>query len=263
MAIGTALVTGASAGIGEVFARKLAQRNWDLVLVARRQERLEAISTALAESYGVRCEHMAADLSAPGAADDLFARLSERELHIDYLVNNAGVGLSGAFAEQDFERISSMMRLNMDSLTRLTYLALPHMLGRKRGVILNVASMGSFQAVPYFSVYAGTKAYVLHFTEGLAEELRGTGVTVAALCPGATTTEFNDVAGFDTNFARMAYDSPEAVVDAALAGVDSRQTVILPTLFTQVHYGMSRVTPRQILRRVVGSIFRRASLPQH
>lgn len=259
MALGTALVTGASAGIGEVFARRLAQRNWDLVLVARRLDRLEAIGTALAESYGIRCECIQADLSVPGAADDLHDEIARRGIRVDYLVNNAGVGLSGPFAEQDYERVAAMMRLNMDSLTRLTHLFLSGMLERRRGVILNVASMGGFQPVPYFSVYAATKAYVLHFTEGLAEEVRGTGVTVSVLCPGATTTEFNEVAGIDNDFGRLAYDRPEDVVDAALRGVDAGQTVILPTLFTHMHYGMARLTPRTALRRAVGAIFRRAS----
>lgn len=263
MALGTALVTGASAGIGEVFARRLAQRNWDLVLVARRLERLEAIGSAIAESYGIRCECIQADLAAEGAADALFAEVEKREVRVDYLVNNAGVGLSGPFAGQDFERVASMMRLNMDCLTRLTYLYLPGMLERKRGAILNVASMGGFQPVPFFSVYAATKAYVLHFTEGLAEETRGSGVTVSVLCPGATTTEFNDVAGLDSTFGKAAYDSPEAVVDAALAGVEAGQAVILPTLSTHFHYGMARLVPRTAMRRVVGTVFRRVSSTGH
>ncbi|MBM3275674.1 MAG: SDR family NAD(P)-dependent oxidoreductase, partial [Candidatus Sericytochromatia bacterium] len=183
MPLGTALVTGASSGIGEVFARRLAQRNWDVVLVARRLDRLEAIAAALTESYGIKATPLQADLVDPQAPEALKEKLGEAEIRVDYLVNNAGLGMGGAFISQPYQKIETTLQLNIAALTKLTYLFLPAMLERKRGFICNVASTGAFQPVPHFAVYAATKAYVLHFTEALAEELAGTGVTASCLCP--------------------------------------------------------------------------------
>jgi short-subunit dehydrogenase len=262
MAQGTALVTGASAGIGEVFARGLARRNWDLVLVARRIDRLEAIASGLADSYGVTAKAIQADLSDPATPQTIADRLAEQDLRVDYLVNNAGFGLSGAFAAQDYARVEAMLRVNIDAVVKLTHLFLPRMIEHHRGHILNVASMGGFQPVPYFSVYAAAKAFVLHFTEGLAEELGGTGVTATCLCPGPTSTEFNEVAGVDSDLGRFLYQSPEAVVDAALAAVDRRETTVIPGAFNALHFAGVRLSPRTLTRKVVGFVYRRALKPE-
>ena len=261
MPLGTALVTGASSGIGEVFARRLAQRNWDVVLVARRLDRLEAIAAALTESYGIKATPLQADLVDPQAPEALKEKLGEAEIRVDYLVNNAGLGMGGAFISQPYQKIETTLQLNIAALTKLTYLFLPAMLERKRGFICNVASTGAFQPVPHFAVYAATKAYVLHFTEALAEELAGTGVTASCLCPGATTTEFNDHSGVNSDFARFAYQSPEEVVDAAIAGMDRGETVVVPGMLNQVHVGAVRLTPRTVVRKLAGIIYHRSLQP--
>ncbi|MBM3266281.1 MAG: SDR family oxidoreductase [Candidatus Sericytochromatia bacterium] len=261
MAQGTALVTGASAGIGEVFARGLARRNWDVVLVARRLDRLEAIAAALAETYQVRAEAIQADLADPAAVDQIAKRLAELDLRVDYLVNNAGFGISGAFATTEYQRIESMLRVNVDAVTRLTHSFLPGMLERRRGHILNVASMGGFQPVPYFSAYAATKAFVLSFTEGLSEELAGTGVTATVLCPGATSTEFNSVAGVDGEMFKFAYQTPEEVVDTALVAVERGEVTVIPGALNALQYASSRLAPRGLTRKLAGFIYSRVMRP--
>jgi len=186
----TALITGASFGIGLELARLFARDGYSLVLVARSADKLRQLASELEKAYGTRSLILASDLSAPGAAAYVHDQTARAEITVDVLVNNAGFGQFGLFAENDLEECLQQIQLNITTLTHLTRLYLPEMLQRKSGRILNVASTAAFQAGPLMSVYYATKAYVLHFSEGIANELRGTGVTVTCLCPGPTVTEF-------------------------------------------------------------------------
>jgi len=185
-----ALITGASSGIGQALAEEFARDGFDLALAARSRERLEEIAGSLRAKHGIQARVFVADLSLAEAADQLAAALQKSGLEIDVLVNNAGFGDNGLFAEGQWGTYQQMIQLNIASLVRLTHLLLPKMVGRRSGRVMNVGSTGSFVPVPYMAVYGATKAFVLSFTEALAAELRGTGVTVTALCPGATVTRF-------------------------------------------------------------------------
>lgn len=191
----TALITGASSGIGRELAGLLARDGHDVVLVARSELRLQALAEELRAAHGVQATVLPADLAAPSAADEIAAELERRGLEIEVLVNCAGFNVYGAFATTDAERELQMLQVNVVSLTRLTKLLLPAMLRRGSGRILNIGSTGSFAPGPFDAVYCASKAFVLSFTEALAEELEGTGVTATALCPGPTATEFAERAG--------------------------------------------------------------------
>ncbi|WP_366658470.1 SDR family oxidoreductase [Fodinicurvata sp. EGI_FJ10296] len=194
----TALVTGASGGIGREIAAELAARGTDLILTARSAERLEQAATALHARHGITVETIAVDLSTVGGpesgADRLFSEVEARGLTIDFLINNAGFGYFGPHAESPLERDQEMIDLNISALTRLTKQVLPGMLARGHGRIMNVASVASFVPGPRMAVYHATKAYVLSYSEALAEELRGTAITVTALCPGPTQSGFAEAA---------------------------------------------------------------------
>ena len=195
MDIDTALVTGASAGLGEEFARQLAGRCRCLVLVARRGDRLETLATELrAQHPGLTVLAVAADRSAPSDRLSLIEGLLERGLVPDLLVNNAGLGDYGEFATGDWARVESILRVNIEALTHLTHALLPGMLQLGRGAVLNVSSLASLVPVPEMAVYAATKSYVTSFSEAIRIELRGTGIRVLALCPGPVRTEFGAVA---------------------------------------------------------------------
>jgi short-subunit dehydrogenase len=249
------LVTGASSGIGEAFARVLRGRGDRLVLVARREERLARLAEVLGGEPAVLTVTL--DLAAPGAGEQLEAVLRARRIAVDVLVNNAGVGHSGPFHAEPADRVRAMVELNVRTLTELTHRFLPAMVARGRGAVLNVASMSSFQPVPYLAVYAATKAYVLSFTEALAVELEGTGVAVQALCPGNIPTEFQKVAGTE----RSAYSRTPAMsaMDVARVSVDALaqgRVVVIPGVRDRVTVGMQRLVPRSIVRRIAGQLFR-------
>src|SRR6202795_3291921 len=188
----TALITGASFGIGHELAGIFAREGYNLVLVARTADKLRQLASDLEKTHGTRSLILAGDLSSPGAAAYIHDQTTRAELAVDVLVNNAGFGQFGLFAENDLEECLQQIQLNITTLTHLTRLYLPDMLSRKSGRILNVASTAAFQAGPLMAVYYATKAYVLHFSEAIANELEGTGVTVTCLCPGPTSTEFQE-----------------------------------------------------------------------
>lgn len=190
-----AVITGASSGIGRDFAELYARDGHDLVLVARRREVLESLARTLGERYGVACDPFPADLARRLDREHLAARLRSIDDRIVALVNNAGFGTHGYFHETDLERELEMIELNVAALTHIAKLVLPGMLARKNGRIVNVSSLAAFQPGPLMAVYYASKAYVQSFSEALAEETEGTGVTVTALCPGPTTTEFHGLAG--------------------------------------------------------------------
>ena len=245
-----ALITGASAGLGVEFARQLSKRGHRLVLAARRMERLKALTKELGNARAV-----AIDLSKTGAAAKLMADLEAAGEQIEILVNNAGFGLIGHFAELDSKRLRQMIDLNVGALTDLCRAVAPAMIRRKRGAILNVASTAAFQPGPKMAVYFATKAYVLHFTEALHEELKPHGIHVSCLCPGPTRTEFGEVAGFGGNsmFDRVAMEAPE-VVAAGLAGLDKNHAVVVPGWMNKVTAASTRFAPRSVVRKIAGAI---------
>jgi short-subunit dehydrogenase len=193
----TALITGASGGIGLELARIHASKQDDVVLIARSADKLQEIALELQSKYQVKARILALDLSAEGAAETVFAFTTSEGIHVDYLINNAGFGDFGLFASSDWEKQHRMIELNITTLSRLCHLYLPAMIGKGRGKIMNVASTAAFQPGPTMAVYYATKAYVLHFSEALSNELQGTGITVTALCPGATESGFQQAAAME------------------------------------------------------------------
>jgi short-subunit dehydrogenase len=245
-----ALITGASAGLGVEFARQLSKRGHALVLAARRKERIEALAEELGNARAV-----AIDLSEAGSTAKLIADLDSAGERAEILVNNAGFGLVGPFAELDPERLRQMIDLNVATLTDLCRAVAPGMIKRRSGGIINVASTAAFQPGPNMAVYFATKAYVLSFTEAFHEELKPHGVKVSCLCPGPTHTEFGEVAGFGGNaaFDRMAMESPE-VVAAGLKGLDRNRAVVVPGLMNKTVAASTRFAPRSLVRKIAGAI---------
>jgi short-subunit dehydrogenase len=244
------LITGASAGLGVDFARQLSARGHRLVLAARRKDRLESLAKELGNARAV-----AIDLSRKDAATKLLADVEAADEQVDLLVNNAGFGLIGRFAELDAKRLRQMIDLNVGTLTDLCRAVAPQMIARKSGGILNVASTAAFQPGPKMAVYFATKAFVLSLTEALHEELKPHGVSVTCLCPGPTRTEFGEVAGFGGNgmFDRVAMESPE-VVKAGLEGLDRNRAVVVPGLVNKIGAASTRFAPRSVVRKIAGAI---------
>jgi short-subunit dehydrogenase len=251
-----ALVTGASSGIGASFARAIRSRGECLVLVARREDRLRALAQELGGGGDVAV--IAADLAAPDGPARLQAEVERSGFQIDFLVNNAGSGDTGAFAEQPIERLRGMIDLNARALVELTRRFLPGMVQRGRGRIINVVSNGAFQPVPYLNVYAATKSLVLSFTEGLATELEGTGVRVQALCPGLTETEFFDVArtSKDLMVNRLPRMTPEDVVACSLRGLEKGRLRVIPGFQNRLLASVVRFAPRSLARGVAARLYK-------
>ena len=225
-----ALITGASSGIGAEFARLLAARGMHLILVARREERLQELAQELDTRHGTRCEILISDLSEPEQSKQLFDTVRELGHDVELLINNAGFGFVGAIDNTDPALMRKMVRLNIAALTELTYLFLPAMLERGHGGVINVASIAGFQPVAYMPVYSAGKAYVLHFSEALWAECRDRGVTVTALCPGTTATEFFDVAGVQGWLKKNRSHTAEYVVRKALKALEKRRQYCVPGL---------------------------------
>jgi short-subunit dehydrogenase len=245
-----ALVTGASAGLGVEFARQLSKRGHALVLAARRKDRLESLAEELGNARAVEI-----DLSKSNAAAKVMADLKANGETVEVLVNNAGFGLIGRFAELDARRERQMIDLNAGTLTDLCRAVAPQMTKRKSGAILNVASTAAFQPGPKMAVYFATKAFVLSLSEALHEELKPYGVKVSCLCPGPTRTEFGDVAGFGGNglFDRVAMTADE-VVETGLAGLDRNRAVVIPGWTNKLTAMSGRLAPRSVVRRIAGAI---------
>lgn len=249
-----ALVTGASSGIGAAFADRLARDGWDLVIVARSRERLDRTAERLRARDGITVEVLVADLIQPADVQAVAERIAA-DPALEMLVNNAGFGFVGPFAELDGEREEHVIRVNVAALTRLTRAALPGMIARGRGAIVNVSSMGAFQPGPFNATYSATKAYVNSFTEALHEELRGTGVQVQALCPGFTRTEFQRRAGIDiSNLPAFVWMTPEAVVDASLAALARGEVVCVPGIGNRLAATVTGMMPRGLTRRLSARI---------
>lgn len=249
-------MTGASSGIGTELARLAAVDGHDVVLVARRQERLESLARDLSVAHGVSARVIVADLAEAGAAVRIADEIEREKISVEVLVNNAGLGVYGRFFETDLAKQLEVIQVNVAALTDLTGRILPGMVARRRGRILNVASTAAFQPGPYMSVYYASKAYVLSFSEAIAEELRGTGVTVTALCPGPTPTEFQERAGvggealLPAPFVMEAASVAKAGWDAAKRG----KGLVVPGAANKILKEAVRLSPRRLVARAAGRL---------
>lgn len=256
----TALITGASAGIGAALARQFAAGGYDLVLVARSRDKLEALAGQLASEFGVKAIAMPADLSKPGAPKTLLAACARRKLHIDVLVNNAGVLELGAFRSIPPERHQELIGLNVAVLTEMTSRFLAPMLERGRGRILNVASIAAFQPAPSLATYAATKAYVLSLTESLSEELKDTGVSVTALCPGITQTSMVERAkkgnAAASQLPPFLIGDVDDVAAQGYAACIAGEVIRVPGAINFAASIAARAAPKWIVRGVAGALGR-------
>lgn len=249
-----AVVTGASAGIGRELVRLLAAGGVHLVLVARREERLQALAAQLREQHRIQAEVFPADLSDVSARDRLFTFTRARGIAVELLINNAGFGAYGEFWRIPLARQLEMIQVNIAAVVHLTHLFLPQMIERRRGDILVVASVAAFQAVPYISTYAATKAFDLLFAEGLAEEVRRYGIRVCALCPGSTHTEFREVAGQPERTFRVAEEASK-VARVALTALASGRTCVISGAHNRLTTFAERFVPRRLITWMAARLF--------
>lgn len=252
----TALITGASAGIGKALAPLFARDGHDVILVARGRERLEALAAELAKAHGVQAHVIVADLGDPSAPVEVFEEAARRGLTVDFLVNNAGFGSNGPFLEQPLPREAEMVEVNCNALLKLSHLFGEPMRRRGFGRILNIASTAGFQPGPFMATYYASKAFVVSFSEALAHELRGSGVTVTCHCPGATHTEFAGKAGNDKSrlFQRSGIASAEEVAGHAYAAMMRGEVLAVHGLFNALLVFGVRFSPRGMVRSMAAQV---------
>jgi short-subunit dehydrogenase len=253
----TCLVTGASSGIGAEIARGLAERGYGVTLAARREDRLKELAAEL-EDHGVRTETISADVSKTADRKRMRREIGERGLTVEVLVNNAGFGSGGKFFELDAEKEASMVRTNVEAVIALTGAYVPEMVERGRGAVLNIASLIAFQPVPFQATYGATKAAVLSFSEAIHEELRGTGVTVTAVCPGPVRTEFGEAGGFggaDDRIPGFLWLDSEKVAENALSALDGGDRVTVPGPINQVAALYGQHLPRSLMLPLVRRVW--------
>lgn len=246
------IVTGASSGIGQDMARIFGARGSSLVVVARREERLAALAREIEAASGVVVRTLALDLERPDAPDELAGWLGREGIAVHTLVNNAGFGLRGGFATMPYAEQAAMVELNVTALTKLCRLVLPDLIARRQGGIINVASTASFQAIPYMAVYAATKAYVLSLSEGLHEEARRHGVTVTALCPGPTATEFTRRADMEKSKLFERAMSSAEVARIGIDGYERGRAIVVAGGMNRVGAIGAQLAPRALVRRAAG-----------
>ncbi|MEC7556452.1 MAG: SDR family oxidoreductase [Planctomycetota bacterium] len=251
-----ALVTGASSGIGAEFARVLAGNGMHLVLTARRGDLLEELAQELQQQHMVQTLVVVEDLSSPGAVTRILERIESQDITLELLVNNAGFGFVGEVTETDVDLMLSMVQLNISALTELTYRVLPGLLQLGHGAIINVASVVAMQPVAYMPVYSASKAFVLHFSEALWAEARDHGVTVMALCPGTTQTEFFDVAGVPGWLKKQKSQTAREVVKEALRGLERRRSYLVTGLWNYVRSLGARLATRKTVVTQTMKFFR-------
>jgi uncharacterized protein len=251
----TTLITGASSGIGAAFARKLAARGRNVLLVARSEDKLITLCNELGRLTSIRAQYVALDLQRPEAPLQLWEETKNRGLEIEMLINNAGVGSMGDFVKLDLNRELEMIQLNITALVELTHRFLVPMRERKQGTIINVASTAGFQGVPYMATYAATKAFVLSFSEALWDENRRHGVHVMAVCPGVTETNFFEAAGMDHPPMRI-IQTPEDVVETTLRALARQKSTVISGWANWLTIESERLVPRSIVTRVAGKALR-------
>jgi short-subunit dehydrogenase len=248
----TAMITGASKGLGAAFAKELAGRGMNLVLVARSIDTLHDLASSLGAQYGVRCIALAADLAASDAVERIVTELERLDLKIDLLINNAGLGLTGDFLSHDRAEEIAGIQVNVQALVGLSHALSAKMVSRGTGGIINLASNSAFQPLPYMATYAAAKAYVLHFSEALGFELKGRGVHVMAVCPGPTATNFFE--GISTKMKSGAFDRPELVVRRSLRSFEHKKSVAYPGRFSvRVATWLPRLLPRSVMVRAAAA----------
>lgn len=250
---GVVIITGASSGIGYELSRQFASHGHSLMLVARDEQKLQSVADELTAAHGISASVYPLDIAAPGAPQQLMEETQRRRLSINSLVNNAGFGMYGPFAESDVGSTLQMVQLNITALTHLTRLVLPEMIERGQGRILNVASTAAFQPGPLMAVYYASKAYVLHFSEALAEELKNSGVTVTALCPGPTETAFVDRAGLGRSklfSGALRVMDAETVAEVGYRGLMKKRRVVVPGTMNKLLIQSARFFPRRLVTRV-------------
>ncbi|MEU0284266.1 SDR family NAD(P)-dependent oxidoreductase [Streptomyces sp. NPDC052492] len=261
----TALVTGASSGLGREFAARLAARGHDLVLVARSRDRLEAVAEELTKAHGVTVHVLVHDLARPGAGRAVARELAERSLTVGLLVNNAGFGTAGRFEEIPAERDHDLLMVNVVALVDLTHALLPGMLERGSGAVLNVGSTAGYQPSPYLSVYSASKTFVLNFSLALRQEYRGRGIRVTALCPGPVETRFFEVVGTRNAAVAGRFTTPEPVVRAGLKALDRDRAYVTPGLGNAVMAHFNARRPRALIawvgERVCRKVLRTEAAP--
>ncbi len=258
---GTALITGASAGIGEAIARELAERGYGVTLVARREDRMRSLAAELADRTGVRAEVLGADLGDRSARAELPRRVAALGLDVEVLVNNAGFGGGEDFAETDRDRLLAMVEVNCVALLDLQAVYLPRMVERGRGAVINIASTAAFQPLPGAATYGATKAFVLSLSEAVHEELRGTGVTLTAVCPGPVRTEFPQVAGLEgaeEQVPGVFWMTPEAVARQAVDAAADGKRAVVPGLLNRAGALTGQHAPRMLALPIVKRVWRRA-----
>ena len=250
------LITGASSGIGEVFARKLAEKKHNLILVARSEKKLLELCDELMLAHGIIAHFVALDLTEFEADKKLFAETEKHGFEIEWLINNAGFGSMDDFAKLDLERELQMIDLNISALVALTHRYLQGMQTRKSGVIINVSSTASFQAIPFMATYAATKAFVTSFSEAIAEENRPHGIKVLALCPGATETNFFAVANMKDAIQVKGMQTSEEVVETALKAVKKGKSLVVSGFANYVGSVFGTIVPDSLITRTIGKILR-------
>ena len=250
-----ALITGASAGIGAALARELAAGGTNLVLTARRRDRLAGLAGELSAKHSIRTLVCVADLAQNSGAQEIFAFTEDKKITVDLLVNNAGFGAYGEFRKVELDRLLEMIQVNVSAVVHLTHLYLPGMIARRSGDILILASTAAFQPVPYITTYAATKSFDLQFAEGLAEEVRQHGIRVCALCPGPTESEFLEVAG-QRHHTRRPKETAEKVARVGLRALASGKSSVISGFTNWLGAETVRFAPRSLVARIAGGMFR-------
>lgn len=253
-----ALITGASRGIGLAIATELAQKKFDLLLVARSETLLRETARQLASEYGIKTDYLAADLAAPGAAQNVVSWCQQKGYAIQMLVNNAGYGLSGPFEKHPLAEHTDMMAVNMTVLVELTYLFLPALRQQPKAYILNIGSSAAYQAVPGLSLYSASKAFVLQFSRGLHQELKRSSVSVTCVCPGSTDTNFVDRAQIGEKGRKAAQKvnmTPQAVARQAVEATLAGQTEVVTGFLNKAGKFMAWLLPKGLVEKTAGSIY--------
>lgn len=250
----TALITGASSGIGEAFARNLAARGANLILTARSEDKLQKLAKELSDKHGIGVHVLPGDLSMAATPQDIYDKVMKKGLSVDLLINNAGFGKLGHFLAEKKETYQEMINLNIGSLVGLTHLFIPEMLKKKDGGVINVASTAAFQPLPYIAAYSATKSFVLNFSEALWGEYNGQGLTILALCPGATSTNFFTVAKGDTS--KMSFETPEKVAEAGLNAFLKGKCYYVSGTGNYLNTFLSRLFPRKVAVKIAARMFK-------
>lgn len=245
----TALITGASSGIGKAYAQEFASLGIHLILTARSEQKLNDLADELRKKYNVNVEVIVLDLAQPNSAQNLFDEIQARNLSVEILINNAGFGKWTKFLDQSVSTYQEMITLNISSVTSLCYLFLPHMLANKKGIMINISSTGAFQPLPYIAVYGASKSFVLQFTEALAGEYSSSGVKFLAVCPGNTETNFTQVANADTS--GMKSSTVEDVVSATVRALDKNKATVVVGCSNYLTSQLPRILSRQKMINLV------------